>query len=133
MLETLKRGKPSQIVHIIMQFNCFQWFIQFICFKRVYLLNCCQLTYLYLIYLIYMQMQFSDFISHRYSHAYCLTMLIVFSMYFKGIECSVGCVCESVNACGLIIWGVICLDIFALISVLFYSSFILGWSELGVN
>ena len=52
-----------------------------------------------------MQIWFSDFTSHRYNHAHCLTMSIVFSMYFKGIECLVGCVCESVNACGLIIWG----------------------------
>ena len=53
-----------------------------------------------------MQMRFSDFIGHRYSHAHCLTMSIMFTMYFKGFERLVGCVCESVYACGLIIWGV---------------------------
>ena len=106
------RGKPSQIVHIIMQFNYFHWFIQLLCSKMVYLLKYCQLTYLYLIFLIYMQIWFSDFTSHRYNHAHCLTMSIVFSMYFKGIEHLGGCVCEfrSVYACGLIIWGVNRLD-----------------------
>ena len=71
----------------------------------VYLLNYCRLTYLYLIYSIYMQIRFSEFASHRYTHAHCLTMLIVFSMYFKGIERLGGCMCEfvSVYACGLII------------------------------
>ena len=53
-----------------------------------------------------MQMRFRDFIVTDIVIAHCLTMSIMFPLYFKGVEHLVGCVCESVYACGLIIWGV---------------------------
>ena len=63
--------------------------------------------------------------------AHCLTMIIMFSMYLKGIERLNGCVCEfrSVYACGLIIWGFNHLAITLILVLVFYSSF-LSWVEL---
>ena len=43
-----------------------------------------------------MLMWFSDFIVTDVVIAHCLTMVIMFSLYFKGYERLVGCVCESV-------------------------------------
>ena len=64
----------------------------------------CKILLVDLFVLVYMQMQFSDFIVTDIVSAHCLTMIIVFSLYFKGYEHLNGCVCEfrSVYACGLI-------------------------------
>ena len=50
-----------------------------------------------------MLMGFSDSVVTDIVIAHCLTMIIMFPMYFKGMERLVGCVCEPVYACGLII------------------------------
>ena len=75
----------------------------------------------------YMQIRFSEFASHRYRHDHCLIMLIMFSVYFKGIECLVGCVYAS----GLIIWGFHPFRQLFEYLFYFYSSFFIGWVKLG--
>ena len=82
-----------------------------------------------------MQMRFSDFIVTDVVIAHCLTMIIVFSLYFKGIERLGGCVCESVVCMWVNYLGFLSVWQLLLIFVLFvlFLAFSQGWSKLGFN
>ena len=88
--------KPSKTIPIVIQLNCFLWFIYLFAYICLNTVKYCKILSVDLFVLVCMLMQFSDFVITDLVSAHCLIMVIVFSLYFKGYERLAGCVYESV-------------------------------------